>query len=192
MNTPPKLRYIFLDIDGVLNSYALQEFGMKSSLLKKFKKTLPQNDASVENLLLRLERCDTKIYDSELDPLRIGAVANLCNKYNAKVVLSSSWRNYFHETLLDEVFHRLNNNWRRGTMISSTTKESYNRRWDQIWKWVETIPHSNYEIVVLDDDPSAFPDNDFDDPRFLFIMTQCDDALLYSDYMRVESFFKKG
>lgn len=186
-------RYIFLDIDGVLNSYALSRFAPERNLRTRFMKEFAAYDKVGQELIFRLNKT-LPVHERELCPSRIGLVADLCNKYGAKVVLSSSWRFHFHEAMLDEVFHRLNEKWKRGTFVSMTRRDEEvpERRWDLIKEWAhQNTQTPTAQYVVLDDVNTAFPseDEEYEDPKWCFVLTDSDDAMLYSHYMRISCFF---
>ena len=118
-------KYIFLDIDGVLNGqHSINE---------------------------------TPLYSFYLNNLK-----ELINKTNAKIILSSSWRNFLHKEnnkyvpnkeggygdKLIKAFDELN------LEIHDTTELGYskNKRGFQIKEWLDNYADKEYKYIILDDD----------------------------------------
>lgn len=118
-------KYIFLDVDGVLNG---------NHSISKY-----------------------QLFPNYLNNLKI-----LVNETKAMIVLSSSWRNFFHkendklvanfpnkrgDLLLKELF-KLN------LEIFDTTKLGYSStvRGEEIKEWLDINAPKNYKYIILDDD----------------------------------------
>lgn len=118
-------KYIFLDVDGVLNG--------NHSILKY------------------------ELFPNYLNNLKI-----LVDETKAKIVLSSSWKNFFYKEndklvanipnkrgdLLLEELSKLN------LKIFDTTKIGYSTstRGEEIQEWLDNYSSENYKYIILDDD----------------------------------------
>ena len=77
------MKVIFLDIDGVLNSERL----MNRRISEGFKSD-----------------CDEELYHN-IDEIEVERLANFCEEYNVKIVLSSSWRCWNLEETIEDLSH---------------------------------------------------------------------------------------
>lgn len=123
------MKYIFLDIDGVLNSITFFKKHMVAN-----KKTLVEID------------CET-----------VKNLEEIVLKTNAEIVLSSTWRFFFREnkdglipldkkaTLLNDILNQHN------IKMVSKTDNLYSRS-DEILKWLSDHEYDDY--IVLDDELS--------------------------------------
>lgn len=118
-------KYIFLDVDGVLNG--------NHSILKY------------------------ELFPNYLNNLKI-----LVDETKAKIILSSSWRNFFHKEN-DKLVANIPN--KRGDLllkelsklnlkIFDTTKLGYlsTVRGEEIKEWLDINAPKNYKYIILDDD----------------------------------------
>jgi len=121
----PGKKYLFLDIDGVLNSFS--DYNMTG---EKF----------LENI-------------NDLCFIVSGKQINLLNqiveKYNPEIVLSSYWRKRYPLSEINEIFQK---NGFKGTIIAKTdqTGEEHEDRWAQIKRFVDKNNVKSY--IILDDD----------------------------------------
>lgn len=118
-------KYIFLDVDGVLNG---------------------QHSFN--------ETC--------LYPFYLNNLKELINKTNAKIILSSSWRNFLHKEnnkyvpnkeggygdKLIKAFDELNLEIHDTTELGYSTK----KRGFQIKEWLDNYADKEYKYIILDDD----------------------------------------
>lgn len=118
--------YIFLDIDGVLNSV----------------------DSAIAFFSL-----DKNVYhqDERLDPVSIGLLRHLCDITDAKIVISSSWK--IGRTVQDFLDIFKGYGWDDFPCIGITpyyTGNCTNRRGHEIQQWLDENPVDSY--VIFDDD----------------------------------------
>jgi hypothetical protein len=120
-------KYVFLDIDGVLNS-------------DRYVKSRAQVDT---NDLWTLE---------DIDPAAVGILNALVEKSGAKVVISSSWR---HHHSLEEIRALLGERGFRGNVLDATPRLFGESRGTEIRTWLRVQVHEAHSFVVLDDDPAT-------------------------------------
>lgn len=77
------MKVIFLDIDGVLNSERLMDRRLSEGI---------EYD------------CDEELYHN-IDEIEVERLANFCEEYNVKIVLSSSWRCWNLEDTIEDLSH---------------------------------------------------------------------------------------
>ena len=121
-------KYIFLDIDGVLNG-----------------------NHSVD---------ETDLYPFHLNNLKL-----LLNETNAKIVLSSAWRNFFHKENNKIIPNRIDNDGAKllkefnklNIEIFDTTKLGYysTTKGQEIQEWLDINASKNYKYIILDDENIA-------------------------------------
>ena len=115
-------KYIFLDIDGVLNSTSFNEWCINNGFKEWWSYGLLDQDC-----IMRLKR--------------------LVSTTDAKIVLCSSWRTSFHH--MAQLAQQLD---LYGLNIYGTTNEYNNMgRGQQIMEWIYNHENCDY-YVVLDDD----------------------------------------
>ena len=126
------MKIIFLDIDGVLNHEAF------------YKERYENKDYKIKHPY------------SEIDPKCVANLNNLCKETDAKIVISSTWRNsgldYCKDVL---VYHGF-----KGEIIGITPNCRYEMclRGNEIHQWIDDNremvgPYYNFtEYVILDDD----------------------------------------
>lgn len=120
---------IFLDIDGVMNTH---------------------------NYMRRQERETGKIVNEEWSPMACRHVKLLCKKFDARIVISSTWR---IERDLQELRHILkNNNINPDLLIGTTPILAHEApdafcRGDEIERWLDKHDYSDF--VIIDDIPAS-------------------------------------
>lgn len=130
---------IFLDIDGVLNPYRTYMFPVDNpNLLKQLSKETKNKD--IEKLDINLV---TQIYHG-FDHQACSYIEQLCKEFDAKIVISSSWRLVYSLDQLKAILdiHHL------GHYLIDTT-EDYNTRPQEIIRYCEYHFISTY--IVIDD-----------------------------------------
>jgi hypothetical protein len=144
---------IFLDIDGVLNSFRWLERAEAAST--------PVGPATAERIAraagyLHIPPAELARDLQRLDPDAVARLARLVRDTDSSVVVSSSWRAVIDYQGLEEVFARLTN-WPRGTLRDQTPMlDMLFGRGREIDAWLEANPRERY--VILDDLPTeAFP-----------------------------------
>lgn len=126
-------RYLFLDIDGVLNSdkttFAYQKI-VHSNLVKH-----------------RME--NNEPLNSMFDPISVLLLLQLQKALGFKIVISSTWRKH----LSVQQFHRLFNdyNWDTSEIIIGITPELGNPRGKEIQSWLDSHAKYPYQYCILDD-----------------------------------------
>ena len=118
-------KYLFLDIDGVLNSF--DDYNMTG---KEFLKNL--NDIS---FILSKEQ--------------IKLLNRIVKEYNPKIVLSSYWRTRYK---LEEINKMFKDNGFLGQIIGMTDENGveHKDRWSQIKRYINK--HNIKNFIILDDD----------------------------------------
>jgi hypothetical protein len=121
------LRLIFLDFDGVLNSYRTV-WGA------------PQGKNGWD--------------ENHLDPVSIGLVRKLCELTDAKIVISSTWRDHYSNDELKEILAK--KGWPDAPIIGRTRSTlSYRFRGSEVGEWMEDFVHRDgnkvESWVILDD-----------------------------------------
>ena len=118
-------KYLFLDIDGVLNSF--DDYNMTG---KEFLKKL--NDIS---FILSKEQ--------------IKLLNRIVKEYNPKIVLSSYWRTRYK---LEEINKMFKENGFLGQIIGMTDEDGkeHKERWSQIKRYIDK--HNVKNFIILDDD----------------------------------------
>jgi hypothetical protein len=132
------MKVIFLDIDGVLNT-----------------KETYDNMYRTKGFL--------SVGEIPIDKFRLEYLKTIIDETDAKIVLSSSFRNFFikqeDELVPTSLKGRHLYNWflRYGIDIYDITPTNGNKREDEIKQWLFT--HDDIEdFIVIDDDPTIFDD----------------------------------
>lgn len=122
-NKNPK--YLFLDIDGVLNSFNDYNMSYKTFLEKLNKITF------------------------ELNPKQIKLLNNIVERYNPTIVLSSYWRTRY---TLDEINKLFKDKGFIGNISYKTdgNGKEHDDRWNQIKRFIDKQNVKNY--IILDDE----------------------------------------
>ena len=121
----PKKKYLFLDIDGVLNSF--DDYKMSG---KSFLKNL--NNISFI-----------------LSGKQINLLNQIVEKYNPTIILSSYWRTRYSLDEINKLFRE------RGFIGEITDKtdeigEEHKQRWNQIKRYIKE--HDVKNFIILDDE----------------------------------------
>jgi hypothetical protein len=156
-------KIIFLDVDGVLNSYR--------NVIAYGRFPFPGKLEDVKNSLVGPE--------SELDPLAIGMVRTLCELTGAQIVLHSMWRRTV-DPLEFGGRHRLD-------IIDDTNHEL--PKIQGIAKWLKEHPRTK-QFVILDDDTitdrhyyhDAIGEELWKELCDAHIMTNMNDGLTFLDF----------
>jgi hypothetical protein len=119
-------KYLFLDIDGVLNSF--DDYGVDG---KEFIE-------NIENLTFILSKRQMSLLN------------NIIDKYHPKIILSSYWRNRYSLLTLQNKFEAAGF---KGKILAITPSfgGEHEDRWQQIKHYIEDNDVSNY--IILDDSP---------------------------------------
>ena len=164
------MKVIFLDIDGVMNSecfyrerykkrwfkYNTYKFYIKSKLsyiFNWFKK-------KYSNEYIHKPIYDTFNYKfdflkNKTDPTKWKWLSELCNEYDYKICISSSWRSKFiYESHWNDALMRLGFN---DSIFIGITGNRKNSRGLEIQEFLDS--HSNIEdYVIIDDDSDMLPE----------------------------------
>lgn len=128
------MRYVYLDIDGVLNSVA----------------------STVAFHHLRGPSRTIYSEADRLDPVAVGLLKFLIDATDAKIVVSSTWRlNYSLQELID-IFATYG--WENAPLIAKTGRGGINTvRGDEIEAHLDTVRDTLDEYVIIDDDSDMLP-----------------------------------
>lgn len=151
-------KYIFLDIDGVLNSH---------------RSWMAYNHLPLETL--------EKINKHELDPIAVGVIHRVITETGAKVVISSAWRISFDLEGLRDIFEYYG--WERDWIIDLTPRDPQRaHRGTEIEMWMmENIENFNgVKYAIIDDDSDML---DWQKKRH--VHTQYSDGLLFEHYNKL-------
>jgi hypothetical protein len=148
---------IFLDIDGVLNHQLFYEERYKhitrfdnipfyKTVKKYLRKLVKGNEMSRKDY-----------YKSQICPIRMAWINNLCDETNSAVVLSSTWRNIGTVYELNKIFHYCGATF---TIIDKTGSCRCRVRGVEIneWmhqhteKWFDVKYYDFYRYAIIDDD----------------------------------------
>lgn len=146
-------RVIFLDIDGVVNSFAwLSCPGPPRGLPRARIAERVRQRARY----CHLPRAELEYELERLDPRALKRVARLAQQTQSHIVISSSWRTVIDFRGLEEIFIGLTS-WPRGLIRDQTPIfNTLFERGREISAWLAEHPCDNY--VILDDlPPQAFP-----------------------------------
>lgn len=118
-------KYLFLDIDGVMNSF--DDYNMTG-----------------EEFLKKINDISFVISKKQIDLLN-----HIVEEYNPKIVLSSYWRTRYPIEKINEIFKE---NGFKGAVIAKTDEkgEEHRDRWKQIKRFIDKNNVENY--IILDDD----------------------------------------
>ncbi len=118
-------KYLFLDIDGVMNSF--DDYNMTG-----------------EEFLKKINDISFVISKKQIDLLN-----EIVEKYNPKIVLSSYWRTRYPIQKVNKIFKE---NGFKGAVIAITDEkgEEHKDRWNQIKRFIDKNNVESY--IILDDD----------------------------------------
>lgn len=122
-NSYPK--YLFLDIDGVMNSF--DDYKMTN-----------------EEFMKQLNKISFK-----LNPKHIKILNNVVEKYNPKIILSSYWRTRFSLEKINDLFKKEGFKGQISDITDDQGKE-HDNRWNQIKRYIDKNDVKNY--IILDDE----------------------------------------
>lgn len=143
------IKIIFLDIDGVLNGYDFIEH-IKYTVWKNI-----QND-KIKKFI------KSKSHFTDIDKKRVKRLSKICKKTGAKIVLSSSVRNFLlndnGEKIYDKhngkLFWDLMDKYKIEVIDKTPRKKNLRYREDEIIYWL-SINQDKYDIksfIILDDE----------------------------------------
>ena len=121
----PNPKYLFLDIDGVMNSF--NDYKMSN-----------------EEFMKKLNKISF-----HLNPEKIKILNEIYLEYKPTIILSSYWRKRFSLKKINKIFKKSGF---IGKISDKTTKkgEEHNDRWNQIQKYISQKNVKNY--IILDDE----------------------------------------
>lgn len=122
-NSYPK--YLFLDIDGVMNSF--DDYKMTN-----------------EEFMKQLNKISFK-----LNPKHVKILNNVVEKYNPKIILSSYWRTRFSLEKINDLFKKEDFKGQISDITDDQGKE-HDNRWNQIKRYIDKNDVKNY--IILDDE----------------------------------------
>ena len=142
---------------------------------------------------------------SYIDPISAGLVKKLCVDYNCKIVISSSWRNWYDYEAMTAILNAAcptlgryvintykdkwanNESWRTGDFIwdCELEKPEHTGRGMEIKKWIDEHSEHFNNFVILDDDSDMEPllDN--------FVKTDCYDGMLFKHFEKAREILKR-
>lgn len=122
-NSYPK--YLFLDIDGVMNSF--DDYKMTN-----------------EEFMKQLNKISFK-----LNPNHVKILNNVVEKYNPEIILSSYWRTRFSLEKINDLFKKEGFKGQISDITDDQGKE-HDNRWNQIKRYIDKNDVKNY--IILDDE----------------------------------------
>lgn len=153
-------RYVFLDIDGVLNSertvYAYKRLIYAGMMKDKLSGNAPPNPY--------------------FDPVAVNLLRYAQEITEFKIVISSSWRYTFNT----DDFHKLFDyyDWDTRNVIIGATGFENGSRGKQIKCWLDNYGKFPYEYVILDDSTDML-----DEQKDFFIETDFIDGFSYKNFV---------
>ena len=146
------MKIIFLDIDGVLNSFRHSEYEIK---IKKIKTP----------------------YLLGIDQTALGILKKIVDETGANIVISSTWRKGKTVEFFVGLFEGLG--WKNAPILSCTATVGHDgNRGREILEWIEGARRKKeISYIVIDDETSDMQDIH----KSLIIQTSMDDGLLYAD-----------
>lgn len=170
-------RVLFLDIDGVLNSFRWMERADTASA--------PASPEAAERIAraagyLHLPPEELARDLQRLDPEAVARVARLARETDTDIVISSSWRAVIDYRGLEELFTRITD-WPRGRIRDQTPMlDMLFGRGREIDAWLKANPCRKY--VILDDlPPEAFPGHEH-----RLVQTDMEQGLQYEHCLRAQ------
>ena len=153
-HTSPDLKHpiIFLDVDGVLYPHWRERFHKNRTHDENFKRLLENQELTSHFR----KHYGSTIFDMSatlaFSENAVDRILMLCKEFNAKIVLSSAWR----ENKSLEQIHRLFGLWGLAPYIIGKTPEELSNRAKQIEKWLILNREKAQMFVAIDDDSSDF------------------------------------
>ena len=159
-----KRRALFLDIDGVLNSFRTVTFHESIANTASCKRSMLLGDSENNNVAL-------------FDKLAVDFIFDFCRKYDYRIVMSTSWRYSF--SMRD--FHELFSNYYGVTdaeelIVGMTPKgrTDLTSRGEEIREWL--LANEEYQEYIIVDDSSDF----LEEQKPFFVQTCIRDGLTFS------------
>jgi hypothetical protein len=179
---------IFLDLDGVLNCQLFYTERYKHLTQYDgipFYKTVKKH---LRKLLKSKELGKLDYYKSEMCPMRMSLLNELCAETNSAVVLSASMRSCWTPEELQEIFNYCgatftiidktdHTGYERGTEISKWLKENCD-------KWFDVNYYDFYRYAIIDDDSDFLIDQQFN-----FFQTDNYSGLTPTICYKIKNFF---
>lgn len=160
------INYLFLDIDGVLNS---------ERTLFAYKKFTLATHAKVNNTL------DTK-FEPLFDPISVKLLQSAQQLCNFKIVISSSWRIILSVQEFHLLFDRYN--WDTRDIIVGKTGNCNNIRGQQIENWLNDHASMPYNYVIIDDSDDMLPKQ-----MSNFVKTDISNGMSFDNYRKIIQIF---
>lgn len=133
-------KYLFLDIDGVLNSYrtlfAFGKYGLSTNVKKQILLDMPT--------------------DSFFDPIAVMLLKSAQEKIGFKIVISSSWRHSLGVKDFNAMFGEYK--WNTSDIIIGKTGVEHCIRGQQIKNWLQQNASEPYKFAILDDESDFLPE----------------------------------
>lgn len=159
-------RYLFLDIDGVLNSER-SVFAYKKLVHAGFVK---------HNLLLG------RGANSYFDPLAVSLLRLAQENLKFKIVISSSWRYTLSISDFVEMFKEYD--WDTSEIIIGKTGTEQVIRGQQIKSWLNNHAKYPYQYVILDDS-----DDMLEEQKDNFVKTSIEEGLSFNNFTKMFAIF---
>ena len=159
-------RYLFLDIDGVINS----------------ERTVLAYDKIVHSGLIKERILKSHPINSYFDPIAVALLRQAQAQLHFKIVISSTWR----YTLNLPDFHIMfaDYGWDTSEIIIGKTGTEDTIRGEQIKMWLDSNTQTEYQYVILDDSSDMR-----EDQRDNFCQTSYYNGLDYDAYVRIFEIF---
>lgn len=162
-------RYLFLDIDGVLNSERTVFAYNRLVHAGHVKYNLVNRDAPA----------------AMFDPIAVKLLQVAQKQIGFKIVISSTWR---HSLSLDD-FHRLfdDYDWDTREIVIGKTGDKQGIRGDQIREWLEINVPKPHSYAILDDSSDMLPEQ-----MNRLVLTRFENGLSYEDFVKLHEVFNVG
>ncbi len=126
--------YLFLDIDGVLNS---EEYAIKI------------NNLVLSSWIKHAIEADED-YNPWFDPSSVAVLRTIQERYNFKIVISSTWRYHLSVADFNKLFLKYYN-WDTNGIIIGKTDTGSGIRGTQIKRWLDSYGKYPYNYLIVDD-----------------------------------------
>lgn len=159
-------KYLFLDIDGVLNSYrtlfAFGKYGLSTNIKKQVLLGMPT--------------------DSFFDPIAVLLLKEAQEKIGFKIVISSSWRRTLGVKDFIIMFNEYG--WDTNDIIIGKTGTENCIRGQQIKNWLQQNASEPYKFVILDDESDFLPEQNNN-----LVKTSYSEGFCYNNYKKIFEIF---
>lgn len=159
-------RYLFLDIDGVLNS---------ERTVFAYDKLIHAGMAKHDILLGK----PTLTY---FDPIAVMLLKKAQEKIGFKIVISSTWRYTLNKSDFDVIFSEYG--WDTTDIIVGKTDTDGKIRGDEIKRWLNQYAKYPYEYCILDDSSDML-----ESQLNNFVQTTFEDGLSFDNYQKIFAIF---